>query len=309
MKKALSILLSISLGVIFIVSAASKIYPMEPFEYQFVDMGLATWKTSPYIARLFISMEFFLGMLLVLNIALRKITVKFAIGLLLIFSVYLVYKIVTEGNTGNCGCFGELVVMSPLQGILKNVFLLVCFFVLYLLTGKDYWNSKWKLIVSPVLLIGSLCLGFLIYPVNPTFSSTLDKEKVNYKLPLELMYLPSKIEKPKIDLTKGKHIIAFMSLSCPHCRIAGKKLAIIHKKNPSLPVYLALNGDKKLEKTFFEDTHTQNIPHHLFLGPLEWIKVAGISLPVIMYVDNSIVKKKFNGITMSQEDMEKWMAE
>lgn len=309
MNKTLSILLSISLGVIFIVSAASKIYPMEPFEYQFVDMGLATWKTSPYIARLFIGMEFFLGMLLVLNIALRKITVKFAIALLVVFSVYLVYKISTEGNTGNCGCFGELVVMSPLQGILKNLFLLVCFIVLYLISGKDYWNTKWKLIVSPVLLIGSMCLGFFIYPVNPTFSSTLDKEKVNYKLPLELMYLPSKIEKPKIDLTKGKHIIAFMSLSCPHCRIAGKKLAIIHKKNPSIPIYLSLNGDKKLEKAFFEDTHTQNIPHNLFLGPLDWIKVAGFSLPVIMYVDNSIVKKKFNGITMNQEDMEKWIAE
>ena len=288
MKKTLSVLLSISIGILFIFSAAAKIYPMEPFEYQFVDIGVATWKTSPYIARMFIGMEFFLGMLLVFNIALRKITLKFAIGLLCAFCIYLTYKIMSDGNTGNCGCFGELVVMTPLQGILKNLVLIVCCVVLYVITEKDYWNTKWKLIVSPVLLITAMCLGFFIYPVDPTFSSTLDTSKVNYTVPLDKMYLKTQKEKPAIDLTKGKHIIAFMSLTCPHCRIAAKKLAIIHKMNPSLPLYLALNGDKSIEKLFFEDTHAQKIPHNLFLGPSDWMSVAGFALPNIMYIENSV---------------------
>ena len=307
MKKTLSVLLSISIGILFIFSAAAKIYPMEPFEYQFVDIGVATWKTSPYIARMFIGMEFFLGMLLVFNIALRKITLKFAIGLLCAFCIYLTYKIMTDGNTGNCGCFGELVVMTPLQGILKNLVLIVCCVVLYVITEKDYWNTKWKLIVSPVLLITAMCLGFFIYPVDPTFSSTLDTSKVNYTVPLDKMYLKTQKEKPAIDLTKGKHIIAFMSLTCPHCRIAAKKLAIIHKMNPSLPLYLALNGDKSIEKLFFEDTHAQKIPHNLFLGPSDWMSVAGFALPNIMYIENSVVIKKCSGLDVDQDDMEKWM--
>lgn len=308
MKKIFSILLSISIGALFIFSAAAKIYPMEPFEYQFVDIGIATWKTSPYIARMFIGMEFFLGMLLVFNIALRKITLKFAIGLLCAFCIYLTWKIMTEGNTGNCGCFGEMVVMTPLQGILKNIVLIVCCIVLYVITEKDYWSAKWKWVVSPVLLITAMCLGFFIYPVDPTFNSSLDTTKVNYTLPLERMYGNKQKEKPAIDLTKGKHIIAFLSLTCPHCRIAAKKLAIIHKKNPGLPLYIALNGDKTIEKAFFEDTNAQNIPHNLFLGPEDWLRVAGFSLPNIMYVENSVVIKKFAGVGIDQDDMEKWSA-
>lgn len=282
---------------------------MEPFEYQFVDIGIASWKTAPFIARFFIGIEFFLGMLLVLNISLRKITLKFAILLLSFFCVYLTYKIYTDGNTGNCGCFGEYMTMTPLEGILKNIMLITTCVVCYLFTEKDYGISKWQKIIAPVLFIAAMCLGFFIYPVNTRFSSAIDKSKVNYKIPLELMYSNSQKEKPKIDLTKGKHIIAFLSLTCPHCRIAAQKMNIIHKKNPDIPLYFALNGDKELLQRFFDNTHSKEIPHNLFLGPKDWIQVAGISLPVIMYVDNGIVKRKYNGMEINQEGMEKWLKE
>ena len=280
---------------------------MEPFEYQFVDIGIATWKTAPFIARFFIGIEFFLGMLLILNIALKKFTLKFAIGLLLIFCVYLVYRIILDGNTGNCGCFGEAVKMTPLEGILKNIVLIVCCVVCYFFTEKDYWTEQWKKLVVPILLITSMCLGFFIYPVNVTFSTTMDKAKINYKVPLELMYSNSQKEKPNSDLTKGQRIIALLSLTCPHCRIAAQKMNIMHKKNPSIPFYFALNGDKELLQGFFDDTHTQDIPHNLFLGPTDWIQIAGISLPIIMYIDNSVVQKKCTGMEIEQDDMEAWL--
>jgi hypothetical protein len=307
MKKIITILLSISIGLVFIMSAATKIYPMEPFEYQFVDIGVASWKTAPYMARFFIGLEFFLGMLLILNISLRKFTLKFAVALLVFFCIYLTYKIIVEGNTGNCGCFGEAVKMTPLQGILKNVALIATCIVCYLSTEKDFWNLKWKKIITPVLFIASMCLGFFVYPLNATFSSTMDKENINYKVPLELMYRKDQQETPAIDLRKGKHIIAFLSLTCPHCKIAAQKIYIMHKKNPDIPFYLALNGDKELLTEFFDETHAESIPHNLFLGAKNWIQIAGISLPIIMYVDNSVVRKKCNGLELDQEDMEKWL--
>lgn len=307
MKKILSILLSISIGAIFIVSAATKIYPMEPFEYQFVDIGIANWQTAPYIARFFIGMELFLGMLLIFNILLRKFTIKFAIALLLMFNVYLIYRIILDGNVGNCGCFGEAIKMSPLEAIIKNIVLIICCVALYVISEKDMWKPILKKIFIPILFIASMCLGFFIYPIDYVFNSSLDKTTVNYKVPLELMYSETQREKPSIDLTKGKHIIAFMSLTCPHCKIAAQKMNIMHKKNPAIPFYYALNGDKELEAGFIENTNTKNIPHHMFLGAKDWINVAGISLPVIMYVDNGIVVKKTDGLTIDQNDIELWL--
>lgn len=280
---------------------------MEPFEYQFVDIGVATWKTAPYIARVFIGIEFFVGFLLLLNIALKKFTLKFSIFFLLLLSAYLVYKIIMEGNVGNCGCFGEAVKMSPLEGIIKNIILIFCCIVCYFTIEKELWSTTAKKIMIPILFVLAMCLGFFIYPLDVVHSSTLDTTKVNYKVPLEAMYKDTQKEKPTINLLKGKHIIAFLSLSCPHCKIAAKKLHVIHKKNPALPLYLALNGNVEKKENFLDETQTKDIPHNLFLGPKDWISVAGINLPVIMYVEDGIVKKKFNGAQIEQDDMEKWM--
>lgn len=267
MKNRIAILLTASLGGIFIFSAAAKIYPMEPFEFQFVDLGIATWKTAPYIARLFIALEFFLGMLLLLNISLKKITLKLAIALLFFFCIYLGFRIIAEGNTGNCGCFGELVRMSPLEGIIKNIVLIFTCCIAYFSVGNELWTKKWKKRIIPVLAIVAFCLGFFIYPIDAVKSSSIDKATLNYRVPLELMYDSTQTEIPAIDLRRGKHIIAFLSLTCSHCRVAAKKLYIIHKKNPTLPIYMALNGDKELLTDFFDDTNTKSIPHNLFLGP------------------------------------------
>ena len=308
MKKILSILLSISIGVLFIVSAATKIYPMEPFEYQFVDIGVASWKTSPYFARFFIGLELFLGILLVLNIMLKKFTLKFAIVLLVFFNFYLIYKIIIDGNSGNCGCFGEYFIMSPLEAIIKNIVLIVATIALYFMVEKDYWKPILKKILIPVLLIASMCLGFFIYPIDIVFSSTLDKKTINYKLPIELMYSPLQKEKPTIDLAKGKHIVAFLSLTCSHCKIAAQKMNIMHKKNPAIPFYFVLNGEKKLVPEFLEYTNTKNIKHNLFIGANDWLKVAGFGLPTIMYINQSIVQKKCSGVELNQDDIEQWLS-
>ncbi|MEZ5054870.1 MAG: MauE/DoxX family redox-associated membrane protein [Chitinophagales bacterium] len=131
MRNWIPFLLSISIGFVFIVSAITKLFPIEPFEYQFVDIGLASWNTAPYIARFFISIEFLVGFLFVLNLSLRKWTIRLAAFILLVFSTYLLYKIMKEGNVGNCGCFGEVYKMTPLQGLLKNIGLFVAVIALY----------------------------------------------------------------------------------------------------------------------------------------------------------------------------------
>lgn len=307
LKKILSILLSASIGLLFIFSAASKIYPMEPFEFQFVDLGVASWNTAPYFARILIGLEFFIGMMLILNIALRKFTLKFAMFLLVIFSIYLVFKISTDGNSGNCGCFGIAVKMTPLQGILKNLILLLSCIVVFVLKEPEYWKSKWKRILIPVLFISSFLLGFFIYPVHLNFSSRLSKSAVNYQIPLELLYEETVEDKPAIDLRKGKHVIAFLSMSCMHCRIAASKMQIMKKKNPAIPFYFIINGDKERLTEFLEDTQVKTIPYSIFLGPEKWMQMAGVTLPVIMLVENSEVKKKFNGMDLNQTAIENWM--
>lgn len=308
LKKIISILISISLGLIFIYSGYTKLLPViETFEFTFVDIGIADWYAAPIIARSLIGLEFFLGILLILNYDLKKFTLPYTIGLLLLFIVYLIVQISISGNTGNCGCFGEHHKMTPLQAIIKNVIMIVgALFVFFLHEG---WKIKFNKLFLSFVGTTALLVPFIINPVDYAYTSNNLDEKVNYPLELNLLFEPedtSKVEIPKIDLRSGKHVVAFMSLTCPHCRIAAKKFRIIKKNAPDLSIFFILNGERSKYKDFIDDTHSDNIPSSFCLGKT-FINLAGTNLPRIYYLDNGILVKKVDYYELSQYNIEDWI--
>jgi hypothetical protein len=294
------------MGAVFIFSAYAKLYPIEPFEYTFVDLGIVNWQMAPFIARLLISLEFLIGLLLILNLRLKKITYKLSIITLLIFCVYLLLQIVISGNKGNCGCFGTMLEMTPLQALLKNIAMLIVLGGLYKL--HEGWNyGKISKYILAALLILSLVLPFILNPVRLDYSEAyLNKPETNYKLELDTLYNNALLNVPPKELSKGKQVISFMSLTCPHCRIAAKKIHIMNQKNPAIPFYFVLNGKKENLAAFFEDTHTQNIPYCMLKGS-HFIYLGGVSLPSIYLVNNSIVENQPGYMTLDQQEVEKWL--
>lgn len=307
-KEDVAILLCIALGLVFIYSGYSKLDPViETFEFTFVDIGIANWYTAPIIARLLIGLEFFLGILLILNYQLKKFTLPFTIGLLLFFIVYLIIQINVAGNNGNCGCFGERLHMTPLQAIIKNVIMIAMALVAFFLFKG--WKVKYNKLFLSFILVTALAVPFIVNVVNYDYTSNNLEEKVNYPLELDLLYHPedtSKVEVPKVDLRKGKHVVAFLSLSCPHCRIAAKKFHLIKRNNPELSIYFILNGSKDKLVPFHEDTKSDNIPYSFCLGKT-FVQLASAQLPRIYYLDNSVVVKKVDYFELNQYAIEEWI--
>jgi hypothetical protein len=303
--KFLAIIVSIILGIIFLLSAYTKLYPIEPFEYTFVELGIGGWTSSIFIARLFIGLEFACGLLLIGNLLLKRFTIPLVATVLIFFCVYLLFEIAVFGNSGNCGCFGNYFQFTPLQAILKNIIMLLALaYVYYFHQPLNFCGMK---ILLAFILIGSLIIPFVLNPVDLQVSHQSYTGDVNYKLPLDILYTSKQNAPPKIDLRKGKHIIAFLSLTCPHCRVAAKKLHVMKVKNPSLPIYMVLNGKSQHLKEFFDDTRAANIEWSQFNGAKEFIQMAGLNLPVIDWVNNSIVVRKSTYFTLNQSDIESWL--
>ena len=295
------------MGGVFIFSAYTKLYPIEPFEYTFVDIGIGNWQTAPFIARLLIAFEFLIGILLILNISLKKITYKLSIIALLIFCVYLGLQLIISGNKGNCGCFGTTIYMSPLKALIKNILMLAIFAALYLFHEGWKYGRFSKLIIIVIALI-SISLPFILNLVQLNYAeSYLNKPENNYKLALDTLYNNAYLNVPPRELSKSKHIISFMSLTCPHCRIAAKKIHILNEKNPLIPFYFVLNGKDENLKTFFNDTHTENIGHCMLKGS-HFIYLGGVALPLILLINNSMVETQVDYITLDQQEIEKWLA-
>lgn len=296
------------MGVVFLYSGWTKLFPIEPFEYTFVDLGFINWQIAPFISRILIGFEFLIGVLLLLNLNLRQITYKLAIWTLVIFCIYLILLIIMAGNKGNCGCFGETIKMTPLQALIKNIMMLSIFFILYKFHEGYEVPKKWSIVIT---LIFACCLAFPFVrnPIELNYSAVyLNKDTQNFKLELDSLYNNATLNIPPKSLSQGKHVIAFMSMSCPHCRIAAKKMRIIHERNPQIPMYIVLNGKDEKLKLFYEDTHAEEIPHCILNGK-NFVYLAGLDMPRIYLINNSIIEYDLNYIDLDQEELEKWLNE
>ena len=307
-KKIFAASIAVGLGLVFLYSAYTKLVPIiETFEFTFIDIGIANWYTAPIIARLIIALEIFIGLLLIANYHLKKFTLPLAIGILLFFILYLIGTLIVSGNSVNCGCFGEHHRMSPLQAIIKNIIMIIGALIVYFL--HEGWKLKHQALALSLTTVSVVTITFMMNPVDYTYSSNNLDEKINYPLPLELLYQPedtSKVEIPKVELRKGKQVLAFLSLTCSHCRIAAKKFRLIKKQNPNIPIYFVLNGDKKNYLPFINDTKADNIPSSYCLGK-SFIQLASAHLPRIYYLDNGIVVKKVDYFELNQYQIEDWL--
>jgi uncharacterized membrane protein YphA (DoxX/SURF4 family) len=300
-------LLSSLMGLVFLYSGWTKLEPIEPFEYTFVDIGIANWRTAPFIARFMIGLEFFIGFLLIFGLYIKQ-TIKLTAGVLIFFCVYLVIIMAKEGNNGNCGCFGNALAMTPLQALIKNIVMLaVCFVLFRFYEGFNYKKvGKWLVGAS---LLSALALPHILNYVDLSYSEAyLSKKEDHFKLELDTLYKNATKHTPPKALSTGKHVLAFMSTSCPHCRIAAKKIRIMIEDNPELPVYFILNGDEKKLKDFHEDTKTQDIPYCM-LGARPFVYLAGLELPTLYLVNNSVVEHWVNYMELDQDEIEKWLSE
>jgi hypothetical protein len=301
-KRIFGILLLLSLSAVFFFSAISKIFSFEAFQWTFIDMGVKSTITASVIAHLFIGLEFLIAVFLLFHIYLRQVTYPATIVLLLLLTGYLSILVLKQGNNGNCGCFGDWLYMKPLTAIWKNLAMIAATALLYFIYPvKPYKHQEW---IATVLGMAAFVIPFVLSPLD----IGNQPDKVSEPIKLELLYQPNQVQ-PGVDLRKGKHIIAFMSLTCPHCRKAAYLLHIIKQNHPEIPIYFVLSGHPDNLKNFFDDTHSIAVPHMLFRNTSDFIELAGPGVPAIYWVNNSVIERKANYYQLDPQIMLQWLKE
>jgi len=274
----------------------------DSFQWTFLDLGINSVIAAGIIARLFIGLELLLGLFLLFHIFLRQFTYPAVIAILTIFIIYLIIVLLKQGNTGNCGCFGDKLAMKPLTAIWKNVAMIaVTVLLMYIYPVKPFRYQEY-------LCLGLGLVAFSIpFLVNFIFIST-NPEPYTKEVDLGLLYKYT--PPPSIELRTGKHIVAFMSLTCPHCRKAAYLLHIIHQEHPDIPMFIVLDGPGAYEKPFFDETHAENVPYLYYKGHTEdFIKMAGSGVPSIIWMNNG--KPEYKSVwayyQLDPKFMEQWM--
>jgi hypothetical protein len=121
-NKTLPWIFRILIAGLFLLSAVSKVFPIWAFEKQLVDLGIVDWCLAPYLSRLLIALETAIAIAILQRHYLRSLVIPVTLLLLLAFCVHLGIQMYQHGAmNGNCGCFGQLIPMTPLEAFIKNI--------------------------------------------------------------------------------------------------------------------------------------------------------------------------------------------
>ncbi len=122
----------VGLEGIYLVNSPNATNAFDSFRGHSLIWDSAASSFTGVIARVLIGFELLLGLFLLFHIFLKSFTYKAVIAVLTIFIIYLLIVILKQGNTGNCGCFGNSVAMKPLTAIWKNVIMIAVTMLLML---------------------------------------------------------------------------------------------------------------------------------------------------------------------------------
>lgn len=318
--------LRIIISLLFLVSALAKLYPspffaLTTFEIkQLVPMGFSQ-DFGAWFSRTLIGCEFALGILILQQNFYKRLIIPATTILLLIFCVQLSYEILTTGNKGNCGCFGTLLPMTPLQALIKNIFAIGALTYLFGIATKINDKRNWWVLttvsfacVMTVFMVGMKPASKVQKTMNvEQISDTTFIEK-SIKLDTSTTIttkakdtLVVKKEEPKqaksgfsnvySSIDKGRKILCFFAPGCEHCKETAKQLTQLKKQVKDFPeIYIAfMDEESELIPDFFSFAGQKYTNKVLDIATF-WTVVGNRDTPAVFYIWNGNIIKEFNGI-------------
>lgn len=168
-NKQLPMIIKGLMAFMFLLSAVAKLYPspnlaLPTFEVkQLIPMGFSE-TSAAYFSRILIGCELALGILLLQKNYFKRLVIPMSFLMLLIFSIHLSYEIASTGNSGNCGCFGSLLPMTPVQALIKNIIGMGLLILLYQKTTKQ--NDRLNFSFLAAITFASILAVFMVGPIQ-----------------------------------------------------------------------------------------------------------------------------------------------
>lgn len=280
MKDKKLLFIRIAVGVVFILSAVSKLKSTGLFEITLIDQGFTPDRTvAAFLSRMLISVELFIGVAFFQPFLLKRFIAPLTLIVLTAFSIYLGYLMIFAQSAENCGCFGEVVKMSPLESLLKNIVLIGL--VLYFFIKAESRKGNW--LIPTLLLIGCFAFVFAAFPIRSLQDNAFAK------------YTHFEPE-GRVDLTRGDKLVAVMDVNCEHCQATAKELGELeHNTNRLPPIYLLLFGEDEGANSvqYFFYLASTNYSYHK-ISEDEFFNLIGSAPPRIYWLHDGKIKAQWD---------------
>jgi thiol-disulfide isomerase/thioredoxin len=334
LKNKIAYGLRILLSFMFLLSAVAKLYPSPHFALttfeikQLLPMGFNE-VSAAYFSRTLIGCELALGIGLLQPHYFKRLVLPLSFLMLLLFSSQLTYEIIVNGNKGNCGCFGSLLPMTPVQALIKNIVAMGIIAYIFKITDKN--DDKLNGYLISTLILGSVLAVYLVGPMTKRSASSVPKsvivespttEAVSKEIDtIKAEVLTSDVKEEKKEETKtkaatepkkkssaygkfyadidnGKKILCFFAPGCDHCKETAKELTQLKKQIKDFPELriIFMDEEPELIPAFFEYAGSKYTYQVLDVASF-WQAIGGAKdTPGVIYLWNGNVIKEYDGI-------------
>jgi thioredoxin-related protein len=253
----------------FIIAAILKLISIDEFELYIYSFDILDFLLTTLFSRLLIAGELVLGLLLVFKMC-YKFTWRATLSVQIVFTLFLAYVLVFR-NDSNCHCFGELVELSPLESIIKNIVVIGGLFFIKTQRRRDAeTQSKF---VKKILLAAAVIIPFVVTPMDSVYKMIYSSEKeistVDFYETLDKVVKMDFVDNDIVfDSTAqikmdGKQMVVIVSSGCKYCRLGVKKLSMMMRKNDikSDNVKIFIWGSREGILNFKDETLTDDFSY------------------------------------------------
>lgn len=342
-KKNITWGIRIVISFLFLLSAVAKLYPspyfaISTFEVkQLYPMGFSE-SFAPYFSRILIGIELALGILILQKNFLRSIIIPATTVLLAVFTTHLAIETIQNGgNSGNCGCFGSLLPMTPIEAIIKNVIAMILLGWLFIIIPKTS-EKKDNFWVLTTVTFASILLLFMIAPIQPiessftvstpeeTTSDTIQEATIDTTTAVVVKETVVKVDTIKevvkvktnepvkkksgyaqyfSSIDNGRKTLCFFVPGCDHCRVAAKELTELRKTTKNFPEIsiIFMNEEADLIPNFFKEAGAEYPYKIIEVIPFWNVLGSKRDTPGVKYLWNGNELKYYDGINSNKFDV------
>ena len=259
------------IGSMFIIAAILKLISIDEFELYIYSFDILDFLLTTLFSRLLIAGELVLGLLLVFKMC-YKFTWRATLSVQIVFTLFLAYVLAFR-NDSNCHCFGELVELSPLESIIKNVVIIGALFFIKTTRLQDHKTTSVFVGLRRVLLIAAVIIPFVVTPMDSVYKMIYSSEKeistVDFYQTLDKVVKMDFVDNDIVfDSTAqikmdGKQMVVIVSSGCKYCRLGVKKLSMMMRKNDikSDNVKIFIWGSREGILNFKDETLTDDFSY------------------------------------------------
>lgn len=266
------------LGLIFLLSAISKLITIEIFEQFIFSLKILPLNSSIVLARLVVAFELIIGLFYILNLKNRLTSIITTISLIG-FTAFIIY-IETNGISDDCHCFGTTFQLSNIESIFKNIALLI-------IVAFNYKKQDSQKFVA-IKIIATITLSLTISLAHHFPSHLVGIEpEIEYCKPCLTSFLEQQ------NLQNETKVICFISTKCKYCKLAAQKMTVINDKVKQEDKILYVLWDENHDASLFFNETKSAVFNSIDLNVLTFLQLTQGQMPLIVVLEKGKVIRTF----------------